>query len=499
MNRFFTVIMGEGRELNKPLTSSLMIVGRSKNADLQIEDALVSRRHLEVRIEADAVFVENLSTAGSSLNGKPLVGVVSLNPGDIIEIGSTKLRYDEASAEASPPSRAPSVPAMESDLEGTRIADENVELHRPRDREAEPDATRAIVESDGTRMLNAAELPNWVAQEKLEKPASAKGSLTWVLLVVVLLGVVGAGYWYWSNKVKGNESSGAMMAYKDSLFDFKLAYPLEWSKKTDEAGVVGYGFGKPGDQGWVQVTFYTDKKPEHALTGLTDGFVHYRADIKTRYPDAELNLKDSKPKAVNGCKVLKYSFGAPQYQATGIYTLNAEARIVVECVCSRKSYSQYESVFEKIIKSFQLGDSEQQQVIDFPLPDDGMQQFALANPEGLSRQVDDVVKRGEMLLASKDVKPDNLFEAVQQFRKALQLAIAPPQRLPAYPVAAKDLATATTLLNQCLAQQLFEIRRALMEGDKTAAYWAANKLMQMLPDKTDNDYQVAYNICQHLK
>ena len=77
MNRFFTVIMGEGRELNRPLTSSLMIVGRSKNADLQIEDALVSRRHLEVRVEADAVFVENLSTAGSSLNGKPLVGVVS--------------------------------------------------------------------------------------------------------------------------------------------------------------------------------------------------------------------------------------------------------------------------------------------------------------------------------------------------------------------------------------------------------------------------------------
>ena len=85
-----------------------MVVGRSKNADLQIEDALVSRRHLEVRVEADGVFVENKSTSGSVLNGKQLVGVVSLNPGDVLEIGNTKLRYDEAVA-VSPPARQTAV------------------------------------------------------------------------------------------------------------------------------------------------------------------------------------------------------------------------------------------------------------------------------------------------------------------------------------------------------------------------------------------------------
>ena len=48
--------------------------------------------------------------------GKPLVGVVSLNPGDVLEIGHTKLRYDEAAAVASPAGRPSSAEAMESEI-----------------------------------------------------------------------------------------------------------------------------------------------------------------------------------------------------------------------------------------------------------------------------------------------------------------------------------------------------------------------------------------------
>src|SRR5664279_3776486 len=186
MNRFFTILEGEGKGLNKPLTSALMIVGRSKNADLQIEDALVSRRHLEVRVEADGVFVENKSTSGSVLNGKPLVGVVSLNPGDVLEIGHTKLRYDEAVAGPSPSGRPPSAEAMESEIDGTRIADENVELRHQRDKDAE---------ADGTRMLNPSELPNWVAQENKQKAGSSKRGGLVVFVVIVLLALGGAAYW----------------------------------------------------------------------------------------------------------------------------------------------------------------------------------------------------------------------------------------------------------------------------------------------------------------
>src|SRR5665213_1486916 len=170
MTGLLTILEGAGKGTSKSLTSALMIVGRSKNADLQVEDPLVSRRHLEIRVEADGVFVENKSTQGSSLNGKPLVGVVSLNPGDVIEIGTTKMRFEEAAA--APPPSAMGSASFESEIDGTRIADPGVEVQRQK-KEAAADETRAVVE-DGTRMLAAAELPNWVAQEKKEKKLHPK-------------------------------------------------------------------------------------------------------------------------------------------------------------------------------------------------------------------------------------------------------------------------------------------------------------------------------------
>ena len=488
---------GEGKGLNKPLTSSLMIVGRSKNADLQIEDALVSRRHLEVRVEADGVFIENKSTGGSVLNGKPLVGVVSLNPGDILEIGNTKLRYDESLAEASPSGRPPAIEAMESDIEGTRIADENVELHHKRDKEAEPDATRAIVEADGTRMLNAAELPNWVAQENKQKAGPVKSGGLGIIVVVVLLALGGAAYWYWSVKAQRQAAENSTMTYKDSIYAFNLDYPLDWSKTADTSGMISFGFGKEGNQIWGQLNIYTDKDPEHALTGLTDGFVHYQDILKNRYKGFE--LIGSKAKSLDNARVIYYGFSTPTLEGKGIYTLDAEARIVVECVATRTCYETYSSKFSSILKSFQFGDMEAQHVIDFPLPDEGMQQLALASPSQLAHQVDEHIQMGAMLLATKDVKPDNLFNSAQEYKKALQLSIAAPQRLAAYPTAAKGLSAATIQLSQALAQQRFEVNRSIKTGDREAAYWAANKIMQMIPDKTDGDYQAAYKYCRALK
>jgi hypothetical protein len=151
------------------------------------------------------------------------------------------------------------------------------------------------------------------------------------------------------------------------------------------------------------------------------------------------------------------------------------------------------------LQSFHRSSYEAQQFIDFPLPNDGMQQLALANPGELSRQVDEHIRTGGELLAGKDVKPDNLYEAMQEYRAALQLAIAPPQRLPAYQDAAKGLSQATQLFNQALEQQRFEINRDLKEGDTDAAYWAAHKMMQMMPDKTDPAYQEAYKIVRSLQ
>ena len=491
MNGQLTILEGVGQGTSKPLASTLMIVGRSKNADFQVEDPLVSRRHLEIRVEADGVFVENQSAHGSSLNGKPLAGVVSLNPGDVIEIGSTKLRFEEAPEMASPPIAGTSADAMESEIDGTRIADPGLALPR-RKEDAEPDATRAVVE-DGTRMLNPSELPNWVAQEKIEKASSSKGALFGFLLVVALLTLV-AGYWFVFQRNPG--SVEGLMPHKDALYSFNLEYPLDWSKTTDETGMIGFGFGREGDKEWGRLNIYTDKDAQHEVTGLTDGFLQYPGILKKRYKGFELS--SSKVAKVRNVTVMIYFFTTPTLEGKGIYTLNADARIVVECVSPRTCSDKYDSTYSAVLKSFSLGEFEVQQFIEFPQPTAAMQQLALASPSELARQVDEHTQRAEMLLASKDVKPDNLFTAIQEYRKSLQLAIAGPQRLPAYQPAAKGLAQATRLFNQALQRQRFEINSALKQGDRSRAYWEANKMMQMVPDKIDPAYQEAARIFKSL-
>lgn len=202
---------------------------------------------------------------------------------------------------------------------------------------------------------------------------------------------------------------------------------------------------------------------------------------------------------LGGATVVFFGFGGSGMQGKGIYLLNAEARIVVECTGSDASYGRYASTFSSILQSFRLEGAGAQQFIDFPLPDDGMRQLALANADELARQADACARLGKQFLADRDVKPDNLFQAVQNYRRALQWAIAPPQRLPSYRAAAQGLREATTQFNQKLGERRFEITRALKDGDTAAAYWEANRMMQMVADKTDPAYQEAFKIVQSLQ
>jgi hypothetical protein len=232
------------------------------------------------------------------------------------------------------------------------------------------------------------------------------------------------------------------------------------------------------------------------VTGLTDGFLQYQETLKKRHPGFELS--DSEQAKVNNATLLVFWFNTPTEMGKGFYTLNADARIVVECVSPKTCYQQYSSTYSSILGSFHFGEFENQQFIDYPQPDMGMQQLALASPSDLAKQVDEHARRAEMLLASRDVKPDNLFSAMQEYRKALQLAIAGPQRLPAFRSLAKGLAEATRLFNQALERQRFEIKSALKQGDRNRAYWAADKMMQMVPDKTDPAYQEASRVLRSL-
>ena len=488
MKGFLTILEGADKGGQRPLTSALVIVGRSKNADLQIEDPLVSRRHLEIRTEADGVFVENKSTQGAYLNSKPLVGIVSLNAGDVIQIGDTKLRFDEIAAGLSPSVEPLSSEPVSSALDGTRIADSKVELQRQKKEAPAPEETRAMVE-DGTRMLNPSELPNWVAQKKVESKAPGKNAaLLWLLVIMV----AGLGGLYWFMRGNRQVAPQGMIEYKDSLYGFDLQRPLDWVKLKDEANFISFGFGKESERDSGSLNIYTDKSQMHELTGLTDGFVGYEQILKSRYKDFE--LIGSKLIHINNATVIFYGFSSPAMQGKGIYTLNGDTRIVVECVSPVSSYQNYAHTYGSLLQGFHLSDFDPQQFIDFPLPDEGMQQLALANPSELARQVDEHARQGEMFLNNPYVKPDNLYNAVHEFQKALQLAKAAAHDLPAYQSIAARLGQATKLFNQTLDRERFEISRAQKDGDTTTAYWEANKMMQMVPDKIDPAYQEAYRI-----
>ena len=280
------------------------------------------------------------------------------------------------------------------------------------------------------------------------------------------------------------------------MYDFSIDRPLDSSKTADDTGLMGFGVGSDSGNQWSRVNIYTDKNSEFVTTGLTDGFDHYKDVLKKRYPSAE--LAGSRKITVNGANVIYYQFDTSAGSGVGIYLLNDNTRIVVECTGAPGVYKQLVPQYQSILKSFQLGDFVTQEYIDFPLPDEGMQQLALSNPSGLASQVDAAITSGKNLFNSSDVSPDNLYKAIQQFRTAAQLSLAPPQRLPAYDAAAEGLAEATRKFNHALEQQRFQITSALKQGDKTRAYWEANKMMQMVPDKTDPAYQEAYETLQSL-
>src|SRR5919204_253518 len=70
-----------------------VVIGRSKDCDIQVADPNVSRRHAEIRQEGSAYWVVDLdSTNGMEVNGRRLKRA-KLRSGDTITVGSTQLVF----------------------------------------------------------------------------------------------------------------------------------------------------------------------------------------------------------------------------------------------------------------------------------------------------------------------------------------------------------------------------------------------------------------------
>ena len=71
-----------------------VLLGRSRECDVQVEDPNVSRRHAELRQEGATYWIVDLdSTNGIEVNGRR-VKRAKLEPGDTFTVGSTELTFD---------------------------------------------------------------------------------------------------------------------------------------------------------------------------------------------------------------------------------------------------------------------------------------------------------------------------------------------------------------------------------------------------------------------
>jgi DNA-binding SARP family transcriptional activator len=76
------------------LTGSPVVLGRQPDCDLVLQDDQASRRHAQVEPGPSGfVLVDLGSTNGTLLNGQPVDGPASLEPGDSIVVGDTLVRF----------------------------------------------------------------------------------------------------------------------------------------------------------------------------------------------------------------------------------------------------------------------------------------------------------------------------------------------------------------------------------------------------------------------
>ena len=81
-----------------PLSSDRVVIGRSRECDVRIDDGNVSRRHAELSRDHDErwTVVDLGSTNGTEVNGRRVTRRTPLADGDRISIGGTELVFGRA-------------------------------------------------------------------------------------------------------------------------------------------------------------------------------------------------------------------------------------------------------------------------------------------------------------------------------------------------------------------------------------------------------------------
>ncbi len=163
----------------KPLVIAVRdVVDIGRDCDgLLLSDPEVSRRHVSLRLDGDAVVLEDLgSTNGTMLNGATITGPVTLDEGDVALLGRTELQLLVATGRGRP-ARKPM--PISGDVGGPRSSPA-VGVGGPRSSPAAGAVVRGKVDSSGARMTSIDAMADAVDEEqaKVAKLAAAGGTIT---------------------------------------------------------------------------------------------------------------------------------------------------------------------------------------------------------------------------------------------------------------------------------------------------------------------------------
>jgi hypothetical protein len=87
-----SLVLGDGQRI--PLDEAAATIGRLSDCTVPIPDPQVSRRHAEVRAEAEGYVLHDLgSLNGTTVNGQP-VSQRLLEDGDVIGVGAATIRFE---------------------------------------------------------------------------------------------------------------------------------------------------------------------------------------------------------------------------------------------------------------------------------------------------------------------------------------------------------------------------------------------------------------------
>jgi hypothetical protein len=85
------LVFSDGRHY--PMTVGSTIIGRGEQAQLRLPDVGVSRRHARLDFDGNQIVLTDLGSTNGTMVNNQRVSAVALNPGDLIQIGTTSLTF----------------------------------------------------------------------------------------------------------------------------------------------------------------------------------------------------------------------------------------------------------------------------------------------------------------------------------------------------------------------------------------------------------------------